>query len=97
MTINFTTAQLIRNYCHIGHMAKLLNRNSSYYLLGNYFNVSIIDAGRSTILLKYSFNILKKIFLKNGFIAFIVNSRGILPTIKSFKRGFKYGVLCSSK
>jgi ribosomal protein S2 len=96
--INFTVAQLIKNYCHLGHMSKLLNRNSSYYLLGNYSNVSVIDIERSVILLKYSFNILGRIFLKNGFIAFVVNSRGVLPTIRRFKRrNFKYGILSSSR
>jgi hypothetical protein len=78
-------------------MSKLVNKNSSHYLLGNYSAVSVINIEKSLIFLKYSFSVLQKIFLKNGFIAFVVNKRGVLPTIYKFRRGLKYGILPGSR
>jgi ribosomal protein S2 len=75
--VNFTLFQMTKNYCHLGHESKLLNNNNFSYLLGNYSGISIININKSFIFLKSSFNIISKIFLKNGYICFVINDKGL--------------------
>lgn len=75
LKIKFTLHQMIKNYCHLGHESKLLNPNNYNYLLGNYSGLSVIDINKSFMCLKSSFNIIKNIFLKNGFICFVLNNK----------------------
>lgn len=103
--INFTLSQLIKNYCHLGHMSKLLHKNSGAYLIGNYFGVTIIDVNKTLIFLKYSFNILRSIFFKNGYILFVLNNkniklnefRGIKTARIIYHRGWKSGRISNFK
>jgi hypothetical protein len=100
--IRFTLFQMIKNYCHIGYESKLFNNNNSKYMLGNYYGVSIINMNISFVSLKSSFNIIRGLFLKNGFICFVLGNKNTYfppKTIKSsqasiiFESDWKGGTL----
>jgi ribosomal protein S2 len=71
---NFSIFQLIKNYGHIGYPSALTNVNSLFYILGRYYNISIIDINKSLFLLKNYFFLLSNIILKGGYLFLAWNS-----------------------
>lgn len=73
MFTTFSIFQLIKNYAHIGHPSPRVNINSLFYMLGKYYNVSIIDIDKSLFLLKNYFFLLSNIIIKGGYVFLVWN------------------------
>jgi ribosomal protein S2 len=71
--VEFLVSQLLKNYCHIGYNSSLANSNSSGYLLGNYYGITIINIYKTFIYVRNALIIIKNILFLNGSILFMLN------------------------
>lgn len=75
MVSNFSIFQLVKNYGHIGGPSALTNINSLFYIVGRYYNVSIIDINKSLFLFRNYFFLISNIILKGGYLFLIWNNQ----------------------
>ena len=61
MISNFSIFQLVKNYGHIGGPSALTNINSLFYIVGRYYNVSIIDINKSLFLFRNYFFLISNV------------------------------------
>lgn len=74
MFSSFSIFQLIKNYGHVGYPSPLISISSLSYMLGQYYNVSIIDINKSLFLFKNYFFLMSNIILKGGYLFLVWNS-----------------------
>lgn len=88
LSLLFTASQLIKYSMHIGVNHRNVNRSNSYYLLGIYRNISIINLSKIMPLLKKKFFFFFKFMKKSYGSVLLANSLPMkysLPIRKSFE------------
>lgn len=74
LKLYFTKNQFLKSYMNLGSSYISLNRNNSYYLLGLYYNLSLINLNLFLFKLKKNVKFIINTFLKNNFLSFMVVS-----------------------
>jgi ribosomal protein S2 len=63
LLILFSLSQLYKFYAYLGYQSAVTNVSNSYYILGFYNNISVIDLYKTLNILKINFTILLKVLV----------------------------------
>lgn len=80
--IKFTFKQLVNSYVHLGSIKSYTNPNMKYYLLGNYFNISIINLNYTISFFKLTLSLIRNNLLKNSKLLVIDESINLKTNIQ---------------